>query len=230
MTNGVADILFLQPFPIRVFNMSSSDRVLHKGMVLGHALLHPQGMFATPDFAEKPTSGRILVEDTGDAWRSELDLLHLQAREQDMAYDLLAPHHRMWDCHLGEVNATSHRIELVPRARPVHAQPYRSGTRAREAASAEVQRLLKAGEICPVTSAWVSPVALVPKPDGSLRFCVDYRKLNNLAIRDSYPLLRMYECIESLGDAKIFSTLDCNSGYWEIPVAPEDVEKTTFVC
>jgi Reverse transcriptase (RNA-dependent DNA polymerase) len=88
--------------------------------------------------------------------------------------------------------------------------------------------MLKAEVIEPATSEWASPIVLVSKPDGSTRFCVDYRRLNSITVRDSYPLPRMDECIESLGDAKIFTTLDCNSGYWQIPVRPEDREKTTF--
>jgi hypothetical protein len=88
--------------------------------------------------------------------------------------------------------------------------------------------MLKAEVIEPATSEWASPIVLVAKPDGSARFCVDYRKLNAITVRDSYPLPRMDECIDSLGDAKIFTTLDCNSGYWQIPVRPEDREKTTF--
>jgi hypothetical protein len=53
-----------------------------------------------------------------------------------------------------------------------------------------------------------------------LRFCVDYRKFNAVTTRETYPLPRMDECFDSLGDAQIFTTLDCNSGYWQIPVAP----------
>jgi hypothetical protein len=64
--------------------------------------------------------------------------------------------------------------------------------------------MLKAEVIEPATSEWASPIVLVAKPDGSTRFCVDYRKLNAITVRDSYPLPRMYECIDSLGDAKIF--------------------------
>jgi len=63
-----------------------------------------------------------------------------------------------------------------------------------------------------------------------MRFCVDYRQLNEVTVRDVYPLPRMDDCIDILGDAKVFSTLDCNSGYWQIPVADKDRDKTTFVC
>ena len=89
--------------------------------------------------------------------------------------------------------------------------------------------MLRDGVIEPSKSAWASPVVLAPKKDGTLRFCVDYRKLNAVTIRDSYPIPRMDECIDSLGEATIFTTLDCNSCYWQIPVAEADKEKTAFV-
>jgi Reverse transcriptase (RNA-dependent DNA polymerase) len=72
-------------------------------------------------------------------------------------------------------------------------------------------------------------VVLITKSDGTIRFCVDYRKLNALTVKDSYPLPRMDECLDSLGDATIFSTLDCNSGYWQIAMREEDKNKTSFV-
>ena len=89
--------------------------------------------------------------------------------------------------------------------------------------------MLKAGVIEPATSEWASPVVLVPKKDSSLRFCIDYRRLNANTIADAYPLPRMDGCLDSLGDAAVFSTFDCNSGYWQIPVATEDRDKTTFI-
>jgi hypothetical protein len=60
----------------------------------------------------------------------------------------------------------------------------------------------------PATCEWASPIVLVPKPDGALRFCVDYRRLNMKTVPDTYPLPHMYECIDSLGDATVFTTLD----------------------
>ena len=73
--------------------------------------------------------------------------------------------------------------------------------------------MLKKGVIEPANTDRASPVVLVPKTDGSLRFCIDYRILNAMTVRDAYPIPRMEEFIDSLGDAVIFSTLDCNSGY-----------------
>ena len=90
--------------------------------------------------------------------------------------------------------------------------------------------MLRAGVIEPSNSEWASPVVLAPKSDGSLRFCVDYRRLNAKTIKDSYPLPRMDECIDSLGEANIFSTLDCNSGYWQVPLAERDRPKSAFIC
>ena len=80
----------------------------------------------------------------------------------------------------------------------------------------------------PCTSEWASPVVFAPKKDGSTRFCVDYRRLNAVTKPDVYPLPRMDDCLDSLGDAMIFTTLDANSGYWQLPVAEEDRDKTTF--
>lgn len=255
MANGIADILPNTPFQVRVINTSDRARKIPKGMILGHALPHPTGIIALADDEGSGGTYRKMSEEgpspspedvawfslrqdpppvpdrpdvEGETWKEDLDLAHLTPQERKNVYQMLGTHRSMWDGRLGHVQTTSHRIELVPDARPVHAQPYRAGSRAREAESSEVQRMLKAGVIEPTASEWASPVVLVPKPDGSMRFCIDYRRLNALTVRDSYPLPRMEECIDSLGDATIFSTLDCNSGYWQIPVHPDDRAKTTF--
>ena len=71
-------------------------------------------------------------------------------------------------------------------------------------------------------------MVLVPKKDGSLRVCVDYRRLKAKMISDAYPLQRIDDCFDLLGDAEIFTTLDCNAGYWQFPVALEDRDKAMF--
>ena len=135
----------------------------------------------------------------------------------------------MWNGHLGEINATQHRITLKPEYVPTRQPPYRAGHESREIITAQVNKMPQAGVIEPAQSEWASPVVIVTKKDGNPRFCVDYRKLNTATIRDAYPISRMDDCIESLGKARIFLTLDCNGGYWQIPVAPEDREKTAFI-
>jgi Reverse transcriptase (RNA-dependent DNA polymerase) len=122
----------------------------------------------------------------------------------------------------------THRIEVLPGSKPVHAQPYRAGSHVRVAEKTEIDRMQAQQVIEPATCEWASPIVLVPKPDGTLRFCVDYRRLHTITVPDTYPLSRMDECIDSLGDALVFTTLDCNSGYWKIPVHPGDRDKTTF--
>ncbi|CAF0956113.1 unnamed protein product, partial [Brachionus calyciflorus] len=78
-------------------------------------------------------------------------------------------------------------------------------------------------------SPWASPVVLVGKKDGSIRFCVDYRALNKVTKRDVYPLPRVDDSLNSFGKTTIFSVLDLISGYWQIPMVEEDREKTAFI-
>ena len=234
MANGVAEVRPHVPFRVRVINVSAEPRLLKKDMVLGFALPHPTMIFAVPDSAgpgmtpEEQTDTAPDTTVVDDSWREEVALDHLGDSDKARVLGMLSKHRAMWDGHLGTFTATSHRIELIPEARPVHCQPYRAGPQARQAETTEVDKMLKAGVIEPATSEWASPVVLVPKPDGSLRFCVDYRRLNAITVRDTYPLPRMDECIDSLGDAVVFSTLDCNSGYWKIPLHEADRDKTTF--
>jgi len=141
---------------------------------------------------------------------------------------LIDRHHGLWDGSLGTIKATEHRMRLKPGAKPVRLHPYRMGPRTRQLVGEQVDKMLKLDEIEPTTSAWASPVVLVPKPDGSTRFCIDYRQLKDRTVRDTYPLPRMDDCLDSLGDARFFSTLDCNAGYLKIPVAKEDKHLTSF--
>ncbi|KAK6171893.1 hypothetical protein SNE40_018316 [Patella caerulea] len=91
-----------------------------------------------------------------------------------------------------------------------------------------VDEMLTSGVIEPSCGPWASPVVLVKKSDGTLRFCVDYRKLNSLTIKDAYPLPRIDETLDALSGVKWFSTMDLASGYWQVEVEPKDRHKTSF--
>lgn len=86
----------------------------------------------------------------------------------------------------------------------------------------------KQGFIEASQSEWASSVVLATKSDASLWFCVDFMRLNSLTVKYSYPLPRMDDYLDSLGAATYVSTLDCNSGYCQIPVAESDRPKTAF--
>ncbi len=88
--------------------------------------------------------------------------------------------------------------------------------------------MLKQGIIKQASGPWSSPVVLVPKKDGTTRFCVDYRRVNNLTKKDAHPLPRIDETLDALTGAKWFSTIDLVSGYWQVEVEPSDREKTAF--
>ena len=142
--------------------------------------------------------------------------------------NILAPHKDMWPGDLGKIRATEHNIDIKPDTRPLHHHPYRAGPESRKILEYHINRQLAADVIEPAQSEWASPVLLAPKKDGNLRFCVDFRRLNALSIPDTYPLPRMEDCIDSLGEARLFTTLVALWGYWQVPIAERDRDKTTF--
>ena len=83
-------------------------------------------------------------------------------------------------------------------------------------------------EVSPAAGEWSSPVVIVNKKVGSLRICVDYRKLNRLSQMDAYPMPRVDDIIDQLCRAKYISTLDLTKGYWQVPVKATDRPKTAF--
>ncbi|CAM4642099.1 unnamed protein product [Lepidochelys kempii] len=89
--------------------------------------------------------------------------------------------------------------------------------------------MLEMGVIRPSGSAWASPVVLVPKPDGEIRFCMDYHKLNAVTCPDNYPMPHTDELLEKLGCAQFISTLDLTKGYWQVPLDESAKERSAFI-
>ena len=90
-----------------------------------------------------------------------------------------------------------------------------------------VNEMEKRGIVRSSSSPWASPVVLVPKKDGSVRFCVDFRRLNSITQKDVYPLPRVDDILDTLGNARFFTTLDLASGYWQVPLDDDAIPKTT---
>lgn len=112
--------------------------------------------------------------------------------------------------------------------KPVYAHPYRKSLKERTLMQIEVQKMLEAGIIRASTSPWSAPVILIEKPDGSSRFCTDYRELNKVTTTDAFPLPRMDDIFDRLTGSKIFSTLDLKAGYWQIRLDAASQAKSAF--
>ncbi|KAE9199557.1 hypothetical protein PF005_g15687 [Phytophthora fragariae] len=114
--------------------------------------------------------------------------------------------------------------------RPIKQQPYRVSGAEGEVMEAEVEEYLDLGLIRPSNSPWASPVLMIRKPDGGIRFCIDYRHLNAVTVKDCYPMPSIDDILDVLGDARLFSTMDIASGYWNVPMHENSVAKTAFTC
>ena len=97
-----------------------------------------------------------------------------------------------------------------------------------EEVCASLRDMLDTGAICPSQSPWSNAVVLVRKKDGTLPFCVDFRRLNACTKKDSYPLLQIQESLESMAGAMHFSTMDFKSRFWQVKMVPESPQYTTL--
>ena len=127
---------------------------------------------------------------------------------------------------LGSTPLLEHTIET--HGPPLH-QPYRLQNPAvRREEMAQVQQMLASDVIRPSNSPWASPVVMVRKKDGSLRFCVDFRQLNPATVKDAHPLPRIDDLLDAIHGARWFSTNDLKSGYWQVPITECDKATTAF--
>ena len=127
----------------------------------------------------------------------------------------------------GRTSTIKHTIPLVDN------QPFRLPYRRippsqYQAVREHIQAMEETGAIRRSSSPYASPIVIVHKKDGSLRICMDYRQLNAKTIRDAFPLPRIEEALDALGNATLFSTLDLTSGYWQVEVDEDDKHKTAF--
>ncbi|VDI36317.1 Hypothetical predicted protein [Mytilus galloprovincialis] len=132
------------------------------------------------------------------------------------------------DDDIGRTDLVTHRIN-TGNAVPFRQRSRRMPLGKQEMEKSEVNRMLDKGIIEPSSSPWASNIVLVMKKNGSPRCCVDYRILNDVTKKDSYPIPRVDECLDSLAGGKFFGSMDLNSGFWQIGMAPEDKEKTAFL-
>ena len=127
----------------------------------------------------------------------------------------------------GRTNKITHRIRTAD-CTPIRQKPYRLPQAYQEKVNKELEEMERHGIIEKSNSEWASPLVIVTKKDGGIRLCVDYRQLNQVTKFDAYPMPRIEELLDNIGSAEFVTTLDLAKGYWQVPLEPEDRDKTAF--
>ena len=226
--------------PLRVANLGMEPHKLHKGTNI--AICEPVMSVSEMSSNDKICSMRQTESSQFCTHDGQQSLPAHVAKYIDECKDYLSPHEidlaegLLHECQdgfakskddLSTTDADEHGMTMVS-PENVKLGPRRLPLAKRQALKCELDRLLKLGVIEPSKSSWASPIVMVTKKDGSLRLCVDFRLVNKLTLKDSYPLPRIDDSIDALRGSKWFSTLDLASGYWQVPMAKKDVEKTAF--
>jgi hypothetical protein len=120
-------------------------------------------------------------------------------------------------------------IELIPGTAPISKRAYRVSGPELVELKKQIDELLDKGYIRPSTSPWAAPVLFVEKKDGTKRMCIDYGALNEVTVKNKYPLPRIKDLFDQLRGASVFSKIDLRSGYHQLRIRPADIPKTTFI-
>ena len=243
VANALVTIEAQKPWiPVRILNPYSTPMTIPKNMTI--AIAHRLGI--ADNILEFDTGESQLLSNTTTQQKvrfqppddfTELFDLSLSTFTEQQRQELLC---LLWeysdvflkkDDKLGCTDVLEFDITLTQDAKPFKASPYRSNPKLRKEISKQVQEMLDDDIIRPSVSPYGSPVLLVSNPDKSYRFVVDYRHLNSMTVKDNFPVAHLLDSLQSLGScqAKYFSTMDLQSGYFQVPVAESSKQYTAFV-
>jgi hypothetical protein len=215
---GIAALQHLRSDP-QFITARQANVLLKRGCksVLAVALAQPASPVAPP----APIDFAAALPDTAPSPVDRATLLQVLRDHEDVFRELPSG--------LPPDRSAGHTIRVPPDIAPPFRKMYRQTQPERLEVERQVADLLSKGFIEPSSSPYGAPVLFVQKKDGTLRMCIDYRALNKLTVRDRFPLPRIDDLLDQLAECRVFSSLDLQSGYHQIRIAPEDVEKTAFV-
>jgi hypothetical protein len=213
--------------PLQVINATDHEVKLEKGLHLG-GLEEVQPVQSSGDQTVEveycaDTDNLIDLVNSVDATVTDNDRVEFSR--------LLHQYHTIFsrgDHDLGLETAVKHRIDTGDN-RPLRQVLRRQPPHYAQEIDRQVDEWLAQGRIEPSQSEWASNVVIVKKKDGSLRFCVDLRQVNERTVKDAYPLPRIDHCLDCLGGATWYSTMDLRSGYHQVAMDEKDKGKTTFI-
>ena len=209
-----------QSIPVQIVNPGDKSIRLFKGTKLGQLQAFEED-FKDPGVSIGHQDQRDLHFEIGELEQEEKETLEAFLHDQQ---DVFASSVK----EIGTTHVTEHVVDTGD-SRPIKQLPRRLPQALKPVVDKQVNEMLEAGVIRPSNSPWASPIVLVRKKDGTWRFCIDFRKVNDQTVKDAYPLPQVNDIVDSLNGQKYFSTLDLTSGYWQVPVEKESIPKTAFV-
>ena len=204
-----------------------------KAILIANVTDHPINIPIQTTIATAYEQEPIATPDVNDENQNEVtwpDLSKLTQERRDMVERLLRKYPQL--CKPITPGTATHNVELsIPLKDdiPIRSGPYRNSRFEDDAILPDLEELLRKHFIEESNSQYASPILLVPKKDGKIRLCVDYRKLNAKTVKEIYPMPRIDDTLDRLHGAKIFSSLDLKSGYWQVPIAEADRHKSAFI-
>jgi hypothetical protein len=209
-------------FPIRVVNPTNAPQHIFKATVMGY-------VEACEEIAASETPSHVKSRLSG----LDLSKSDLNQNEQTRLRELLLKYKDLFaekDDEIPGTDAFQYKLTLKdPHMMPLKQRAYRVPQAKREEIDNHIDKLLEADIIAPSASPWSSPVVLVSKKTGGSRLAIDYRALNEVTISDAYPLPRIDDALEFLSGAKYLTTLDCYSGFHQVPLDPDSRPLTAFI-
>ena len=155
-------------------------------------------------------------------------LSHLPLVQRKELAEVITQYREVFPDVPSKTDLIEHDVDVGDSA-PIKQHPYRVSPMKKELLDKEVQYMLENDIIEESQSNWSSPCILVLKHDGGFRFCTDFRKVNDKTKSDSFPIPRIADCIDQIGNAKFVSTFDMLKGYWQVPLTQRAREISAFV-
>lgn len=176
-----------------------------------------------------PRSASLFDANNWDVRIDSIDVVaHITDTQHEQLNKLLQNNCHVFNTKSEPTKLIEHIIKTVDE-KPISVPPYRLSPPRKETLQHEIKAMLAEGIIQPSTSPWAAPVVMIPKANGSVRVCVDYRRLNAVTKPDPYPIPRLDDLLHEAKPTPFMSLLDLRAGYWQIGVHKEDQDKTAFI-
>ena len=219
----------------RILNPSTDPVLLQKGTVVGQfSEMHPDDVVVSLDLKISVASLDSTAYSEKKNFLSSFTCLPspaLDSSENSQLNSVLESFEDIFassSLDLGHTSVVQHEID-TGNSMPIKQAPYRVSQKQRCEIDNHISKMLEQNIISVSSSPWSSPVVLVKKRDGTTLFCIDYRKLTAVTRKDSYPLPRIDDALDSLPDSNYFTTLDLQPGYHQVAMHPESKDKTAFI-